>query len=57
MEFCDSFAGIVHSHPQLSDRDKFEYLRDSLEGKAKKAIARFRLTEVNYKVELKNSER
>ena len=52
MEFWDSFEGVVHSNQQLSDRDKFEYLRDSLEGKAKHSIAGFRLTEANYKVAL-----
>ena len=52
MEFWDSFEGVVHRNQQLSDRDKFEYLRDSLEGKAKNSIAGFRLTEANYKVAL-----
>jgi len=52
MEFWDSFEGVVHSNQQLSDRDKFEYLRDSLEGKAKHSIAGFRLTDANCKVAL-----
>ena len=48
MEFWDSFEGVVRNNPQLSDRDKFEYLRGSLEGKAKQSIASFILTEVEY---------
>ena len=53
MEFWDSLEGVAHNNPQLPDRAKFEYLRDSLEGKAKQSIAGFRLTEANYKVALK----
>ena len=52
MEFWDSFKGVIHSNQQLSDGDKFEYLRDSLEGKAKTSIASVRLMEASYKVAL-----
>ena len=52
MEFLDSFEGLVQSTQQHSDREKFKYPRDSLEGKAKHSIAAFGLTEANYKVAL-----
>ncbi len=50
MDFWDSFKGVVSSKPSLSVRDKFKYLRDSSERKAKKAVAGFRLTKANYKM-------
>eukprot|EP00795_Rhopilema_esculentum_P014907 gene14907-6045_t len=37
-------------NPGLSQRDKLEYLKDSLEGKAKQVVAGFKLTEVNYNI-------
>eukprot|EP00112_Aurelia_sp_Birch-Aquarium-sp1_P004822 Seg1546.12 transcript_id=Seg1546.12/GoldUCD/mRNA.D3Y31 product="hypothetical protein" protein_id=Seg1546.12/GoldUCD/D3Y31 len=52
LEFWDSFEGTIDSNPELSDRDKFEYLRNSLEGNAQRVVAGFRLTESNYKVAL-----
>ena len=52
LEFWDSFEGTIDSNPELSDRDKFEYLKDSLEGNAQRVVAGFTLTESNYKVAL-----
>ena len=52
LEFWDSFGGTIDSNPELIDRDKFEYLKDSLEGNAQRVVAGFRLTESNYKVAL-----
>ena len=50
MEFWDSFEGTIDKNDTLSQRDKFEYLKDCLEGKAKQVVAGFRLTEANYAV-------
>jgi len=52
MEFWNSFERVVNINPKLSDGNKFEYLRNSLEGKAKRSIAGFRLTEAIYRVAL-----
>ena len=50
MVFWDSFEGMIDCHSGLSKRDKFEYLKFCLEGKARNVIAGFRLTEANYDV-------
>ncbi len=49
MEFWDSFEGTIDKNPDISDRDKFEYLKDSLAGQAKITVAGFKMTEANYK--------
>jgi len=50
MEFCDSFEGTIDKNHTLSQHEKFQYLKDCLEGKAKQLVAGFRLTEANYAV-------
>jgi len=49
----DGILWSIDKNPELSKRDKFEHLRDSLEGKAKQSTAGSRLTEANYGVALK----
>ena len=47
--FWDSFVSSVHSHPGLSDVDKFNYLNTLLEGTAAaEAISGLKLTGPNY---------
>ena len=53
LEFCDSFKGTIHENEDLSERDKFDYLKSLLEGTARSAVAGFTLTEVNYKEAIK----
>ena len=48
-EFWDGFSSSIDNNDQLSDVDKFAYLRGFLEGPAKSTIARLSLTEANYK--------
>ena len=47
-EFWDSFSSSIDSNDQLSDVDKFAYLRGYLEGQAKSTIAGLSLTATNY---------
>lgn len=47
-EFWDSFRSAIHNNTQLSDVDKFSYLRGLIEGPAKATIAGFSLTAENY---------
>ena len=53
LEFWDSFKGTIHENEDLSERDKFDYLKSLLEGTARSAVAGFTLTEVNYKEAIK----
>ena len=48
-EFWDGFSSSIDNNDQLSDVDKFAYLRGFLEGPAKSTIAGLSLTEANYK--------
>ena len=48
-EFWDGFSSSIDNNEQLSDVDKFAYLRGLLEEPAKSTIAGFSLTEANYK--------
>ena len=47
-EFWDGFRSAIHKNAQLSDVDKFPYLRGLIEGPAKATIAGFSLTAENY---------
>ena len=47
-EFWDNYESAIDGNKNLSDVDKFSYLRGLLEGPAKSAIAGFALTAVNY---------
>ena len=47
-EFWGSFESSIHTNEQLSDVDKFLYLRNMLKGAAKTTIAGFSLTSANY---------
>ena len=48
-EFWDGFSSSIDDNDQLSDVDKFAYLRGFLEGPAKATIAGLSLTGANYK--------
>lgn len=48
MTIWDSFESTVHNNPELSEVDKFTYLKSSLEKAAKEAIAGLSLTAANY---------
>ena len=47
-EFWDGFSSSIDDNDQLSDVDKFTYLRGYLEGPAKSTIAGLSLTGANY---------
>ena len=47
-EFWDNYESAIDSNKNLSDVDKFSYLRGLIEGPAKSAIAGFSLTAANY---------
>ena len=47
-EFWDTFRSAVDDNEELSEVDKFSYLRHYLEDPAKKVISVFSLTEANY---------
>ena len=51
-EFDDAFDSSVHKNPSLSDVDRFNYLRNLVEGPAYSAIAGLQLTGANYKAAL-----
>ena len=46
--FWDSFNVAVHSNPNLSGVQKFNYLRAQLRGDATRVVAGFPITAVNY---------
>jgi hypothetical protein len=48
-EFWYGFSSSIDNNDQLSDVDKFAYLRGYLEGPAKSTIAGLSLTGANYK--------
>ncbi len=48
-EFWDVFDSFVHSNPNLSDVQKFTYLRGMLTGSASAAIAGISITNRNYR--------
>ena len=48
-EFWDLYETGIHTHPDLSDVEKFAHLRSKLEGDALTAISGFQITNNNYK--------
>ena len=48
MSFWDSFEGNIHNKPELSERDKFDYLTGLLDGDVLKVIDNYRLDNRNY---------
>ena len=46
--FWDSYKAAIHEDPELSDIDKFTYLRSLLEHTASEAISGLALTTTNY---------
>ena len=46
--FWDSFSAAVHTNPNLTGVQKFNYLRAQLKGDAIRVVAGFPLTDVNY---------
>ena len=55
--FWDSYESAVHKNKDLSDVDKFNYLRSLLERSAYDAIAGLTLSAVNYKEAIKILEK
>ena len=51
-EFYDTFDSSVHKNSSLSDVDRFNYLRNLVEGPAYSTIAGLQLTGANYKAAL-----
>ena len=47
--FIDSFKSSVHSDQELSDVDKFAYLKSYLKGRALNTVKGLAMTEANYK--------
>lgn len=47
--FWDSYESAVHKNPELSDIDKFNYMRSLLEHNAYEAISGLTLSSANYK--------
>ena len=56
-EFWDNYKSAVHENEELSDIDKFSYLRHFLEDSARKVISGLELTAVNYKEAIKLLEK
>ena len=48
ISFWDSYQSAIHQNPELSDIDKFNYLKSLLEKSAADAIAGLALTTANY---------
>lgn len=48
--FRDTFSSLIHNNPQLSDLDKFTYLRTSLQEAAQLEIADIEVSAANYDV-------
>ncbi|XP_062713379.1 uncharacterized protein LOC134290294 [Aedes albopictus] len=46
--FRDMFRSLIHRNQQLTDIDKFTYLRSSLEGEALREIGMIEITAANY---------
>ena len=53
-QFWDSFESAVDKNPELSEIDKFNYLRGQLEGRALATISGFSLTASNYNTTMKH---
>ena len=50
--FYESFTTAIHSKPNISNVQKFDYLVGYLEGQAKKTVGRFNITNKNYQKSL-----
>ena len=48
IEFWDTFKSAVHNNEDLSDIERFSYLRTLLEGPAYSTVAGLALTSANY---------
>ena len=48
LEFWDSFVASVHNNEDLSDAERFSYLKSLLEGPAYSTVAGLALTSTNY---------
>lgn len=48
--FRDTFRSLIHNNPQLTEMDKFTYLRSSLSGEALQEINSVEMSDVNYVV-------
>lgn len=51
-EFTQGFASLIHSNPNLSDVDKFLYLKSRVTGAAAQAIEAIDITANNYRIAL-----
>ncbi|XP_017475849.1 PREDICTED: uncharacterized protein LOC108366080 [Rhagoletis zephyria] len=52
LDFYNVFSTLVHNNKDLSDVEKFQYLRSCLADKASRLIQSLEVTSVNYKVAL-----
>lgn len=50
LEFRDTFNSLIHSNPEISNIQKFHYLRASLEGSASQIIQSLEFSSENYEV-------
>ena len=57
MEFWDSYRSAIHENKNLSNVERFTYLRSVLEEPARAAIAGLSLTDANYKTAIELLER
>ena len=46
--FWDSYKAVIHDNPDLTDIDKFNYLRSLFEGQTLEAVSGLTLTSANY---------
>lgn len=53
IEFWDSFESAVHTNENISEIDKFNYLKSKLVGEAESAVAGLTLSKENYSVAVK----
>lgn len=47
--FYDLYKSLIHNNPELSDIQKYHYLKSNLKGDAELLLRQFPLTEANYK--------
>lgn len=53
---CDSFRSLIHDNRQLTDMDRFSYLKSALSGEALQEIESVELSAANYSVAWKALE-
>ena len=51
--FWDSFEGAIHKRQDLTERDKFDYLKGLLDGEAHDSIANYKMDAKNYRAALR----